>query len=148
MIAQVAPGQAGATPPPRGAPGQDRRSAAPVRRSKSRQVRAPVGFHSRLVGFLKLTLPLVAGALVVMVAAWPHLYQREDRFKIGVSNVNIEEAATRIVAEKMGEIRGGFDADQKPVFVKPIDRRAATYLGADRQRVAAAEMTASLSRSF
>lgn len=61
---------------------------------------------------------------------------------------NIEEAAIRIVVQKIGSIRGGFDADQKPVFVKPIDRSASTYLGADRYRVEVASMTATVSRSF
>lgn len=83
---------------------------------------------------------IITGALALAFSAGLANAQQYDR--------NIEEAATRIVAEKMGEIRGGFGADQKPVFVKPIDRRAATYLGADRHRVAVAEITASLSRSF
>ncbi|MCC7046969.1 MAG: LPS export ABC transporter periplasmic protein LptC [Alphaproteobacteria bacterium] len=118
MTAQVAPGQAGAAPPPRGAPGPGREPVGPARRPKSRQVRAAVGFHSRLVGFLKLTLPLIAGALVVMVAAWPHLYQREDRFKIGVSNINIEEAAT----VKMVKPRyTGIDAANRPYVLTADD---------------------------
>jgi lipopolysaccharide export system protein LptC len=112
MTARATPGQEAKTPV-----AQARSLAAPVRRARSRQIRAAVGFHSRLVGFLKLVLPLVAGALVVMVAAWPHLYQREDRFKIGVSNINIEEATT----VKMVKPRfTGVDAANRP-FVLTAD---------------------------
>ena len=83
---------------------------------------------------------MIIGAVALAFSAGLANAQQYDR--------NIEEAAIRIVAEKMGQIRGGFDADQKPVFVKPIDRNAATYLGADRQRDAVAEMTASIARAF
>ncbi|MDP3896430.1 MAG: hypothetical protein Q8Q62_07115 [Mesorhizobium sp.] len=45
---------------------------------------------------------------------------------------SIEEAAIRIVAAKMGDIRGGFSVDQRPVFVSAIDRSAPTRLSARR----------------
>jgi len=34
----------------------------------------------------------------------------------------LEEAAIRIVAAKIGDIRGGFAIDQQPVFVQPIEK--------------------------
>ena len=43
---------------------------------------------------------------------------------------SIEAAAIRIVAAKMGDLRGGFALDQKPAFVQPIDRSQPTYLSA------------------
>jgi lipopolysaccharide export system protein LptC len=111
MTAQVAP-EAG----PR--PGSARRADALVRRAGLRQARAAVGFHSRLVGFLKLVLPLVAASLVVLVAAWPHIYQREDRFKIGIANVNLEEAATvRMVKARFT----GIDAANRPYVLTADD---------------------------
>jgi lipopolysaccharide export system protein LptC len=113
MTAQLAAGQR-AKAPAAGIRG----AATPVGRSRLRQVKAAVGFHSRLVGFLKLVLPLVAGALVIMVAAWPHLYQRDDRFKIGIANVNIEEAAT----VKMVKPRfTGIDAANRPYVLTADD---------------------------
>jgi lipopolysaccharide export system protein LptC len=81
------------------------------------QISASTGFHSRLVTFLKLTLPLIAGALVLLVAVWPHLNQRDDRFKIGVSNVTLEEAATvRMIKPRFT----GLDAANRP-FVLTAD---------------------------
>lgn len=118
MTAQATPGEPAklgrqATPTARPAP-----VAPPVRRARQRQPRASVGFHSRLVGFLKLILPLVAGALVLLVAAWPHLHQPQDKFKIGVSNINIEEAAT----VKMIKPRfTGIDAANRPFVLTAED---------------------------
>lgn len=113
MTAQATPGRGQPAP---AATARD--TAKPVRRWKPRQARAAVGFHSRLVGFLKLVLPLVAGALVVMVAAWPHLNPREDRFKIGISSVNIEEATT----VKMVKPRfTGIDAANRPYVLTADD---------------------------
>jgi hypothetical protein len=43
---------------------------------------------------------------------------------------SIEAAAIRIVAAKMGDLRGGFALDKKPVFVRPIDRSRPTHLSA------------------
>jgi lipopolysaccharide export system protein LptC len=82
------------------------------------QIKASTGFHSRLVAVLKLTLPLIAGALVLLVAVWPHLNQRDDRFRIGVSNVTIEEAATvRMVKPRFT----GMDAANRPFVLTAED---------------------------
>lgn len=43
---------------------------------------------------------------------------------------SIEAAAIRIVAAKMGDLRGGFAHGQKPAFVEPIDRNQPTHLSA------------------
>ncbi len=113
MTAQATPGPSTPARPPRPA----RPGARPAPRRRLRQPRAAVGFHSRLVNFLKLTLPLVAGALVVLVAAWPHLHQPADRFKIGVSSINLEEAATvKMVRPRFT----GIDAANRP-FVLTAD---------------------------
>jgi lipopolysaccharide export system protein LptC len=94
---------------------------APARSQSRRvgfgQISAATGFHTRLVRVLKLALPVIAGALVLLVAAWPHLNQRDDRFKIGVSNVSLEEAATvRMVKPRFT----GLDAANRP-FVLTAD---------------------------
>jgi lipopolysaccharide export system protein LptC len=116
MTAQATPGPTPlgpAAPTPRAVRPEGR---APARR-RLRQPRASVGFHSRLVNFLKLVLPLVAGALVLLVAVWPHLHQPTDRFKIGVSSVNLEEAATvKMVRPRFT----GVDAANRP-FVLTAD---------------------------
>ncbi|SMH41339.1 hypothetical protein [Mesorhizobium australicum] len=50
--------------------------------------------------------------------------QRYDR--------KLEAAAISIAASKMGELRGGFGVDARPVFVSPIDRSQPTHLSAAR----------------
>ena len=84
------------------------------RRTGPKVTKATSGFHSRLVNVLKLTLPLIAGALIALVAAWPHITQRDERFRIGVSNVNIEEATTvRMIKPRFN----GTDAADRPYVV-------------------------------
>ncbi|MGQ0677051.1 MAG: LPS export ABC transporter periplasmic protein LptC [Rhodospirillales bacterium] len=91
---------------------------APNRRSGQPAVKATGGFHSRLVNVLKLAFPLIAGALIVLVAVWPHLMQRDERFRLGVSNVNIEEAATvRMIKPRFT----GIDAANRPYVVTAED---------------------------
>lgn len=93
-------------------------SRNPLRRSGQPQVKASSGFHSRLVGVLKLTFPLIAGSLVLMVAAWPHIMQRDERFRIGVTNANIEEATTvRMIKPRFT----GIDGAQRPFVVTADD---------------------------
>jgi len=45
---------------------------------------------------------------------------------------SIEAAAIRIVSAKMGDIRGTFAAEQRPVFVAAIDPAQPTWLGGRR----------------
>jgi lipopolysaccharide export system protein LptC len=91
---------------------------APQRRGVAGSVKASSGFHSRLVGALKLIFPLVAGALVLLVALWPHMMQRDERFRLGVSNINIEEATTvRMIKPRFT----GIDAANRPYVVTADD---------------------------
>lgn len=41
--------------------------------------------YSRFVGLMKVVLPALAAALVVLVVAWPHLRIDSDRFRLGIS---------------------------------------------------------------
>lgn len=55
----------------------------------------------------------IAATLALAAALTPALAeQRYDR--------RLEAAAIRIVAAKMGDLRGGFGLDERPVFVAPI----------------------------
>lgn len=79
--------------------------------------RASAGFHSRLVGTLKLALPLIAGVMILLVAAWPHIMQRDERFRIGVAKVGVEDVATlRMVKPRFT----GLDRANRP-FVLTAD---------------------------
>ena len=93
-------------------------SRGPQRRSGQPSVKASSGFHSRLVGVLKLTFPLIAGALVLLVAVWPHMMQRDERFRLGVTNISIEEATTvRMIKPRFT----GIDGANRPYVVTADD---------------------------
>ena len=88
------------------------------RRPGPKLTKASSGFHSRVVGMLKLTLPLIASALILLVAAWPHLTQRDERFRIGVSTVSLEEATTvRMTKPRFT----GIDAAERPYVMTADD---------------------------
>lgn len=43
--------------------------------------------HSRFVGLMKLLLPALAAALILLVIAWPHLRIDSDGFRLGISRL-------------------------------------------------------------
>lgn len=49
---------------------------------------------------------------------------------------SLAQAAAAIVADRIGEIRGGFDFDEMPEFVRPIEWRPASRSGLDARTVA------------
>jgi lipopolysaccharide export system protein LptC len=49
-------------------------------------------WYSRFVALMKIVLPAVALALVLLVWAWPHLQGRDLRFRIGFSGLAATEA--------------------------------------------------------
>jgi len=70
--------------------------------------------YSRFVTLMKFGLPLVAGALVLLVIAWPQLASRPDRFTIGLSDLRIETAGgQRVVNARFT----GVDRDNRPFSV-------------------------------
>ncbi len=69
------------TPPPGG--GAASGSARRLKRAGAR--------YSRFVGTMKLVLPLIAGALVVMVVVWPKISGEPTRFQLGVAEINIKD---------------------------------------------------------
>lgn len=58
---------------------------------------------------------ILAAATLAVVATAAAAQPRHD--------ISLEKAAAAIVAQKMGEIRGSFDFDTMPEFVRPIDWR-------------------------
>ena len=55
-------------------------------------VRRRIAGYSRFVSLMKVLLPAVAAALIVLVGAWPHLQTKDDRFRIGFSALKIRDA--------------------------------------------------------
>lgn len=71
----------------------------------------------------------IAATLALASALTPAFAeQRYDR--------RLEAAAIRIVASKMGALRGGFGLDERPVFVAPIDAAPSTPVSLQSSTVA------------
>jgi hypothetical protein len=49
-------------------------------------------------------------------------------------DLSLEKAAAAIVAQKMGEIRGSFDFDATPEFVRPVDWRPGVWRAGSEPR--------------
>lgn len=48
--------------------------------------------YSLFVVFMKVLLPALATAMILLVIAWPQISPTEERFRIGVSSISLEEA--------------------------------------------------------
>jgi lipopolysaccharide export system protein LptC len=48
--------------------------------------------YSIFVGFMKVLLPALAVALILLVVVWPQLSQDDSRFRIRVSDISLEQA--------------------------------------------------------
>ncbi len=78
------------------APSQRSEKAARGRRA-ARPLRQPPRFSGRngysiFVVLLKVLLPALAAALILLVFAWPQLDPRDDAFRIGVSQISLDQA--------------------------------------------------------
>lgn len=70
--------------------------------------------YSRFVTLMKIALPLIAGALVLMVVAWPQFAAKPDRFTVGLSDLAIETAGgQRVVNARFT----GVDGENRPFSV-------------------------------
>ncbi|MGY8958085.1 MAG: LPS export ABC transporter periplasmic protein LptC [Alphaproteobacteria bacterium] len=48
--------------------------------------------YGRFVGLIKIILPTIATALIVLVAVWPHLNEQKKRFAIGPTQIDASDA--------------------------------------------------------
>jgi lipopolysaccharide export system protein LptC len=48
--------------------------------------------YSHFVGWMKVLLPAVAAALVLLVFAWPQFSFRESRFRLGMARLSLDQA--------------------------------------------------------
>ena len=48
--------------------------------------------YGRFVGLVKIILPTIATALIVLVAVWPHLNEQKKRFAIGPTEIDATDA--------------------------------------------------------
>ena len=72
----------------------------------------PVGtLYSHFVAFLKLLLPMIAAALMLIVVIWPEMTSRDEGFRIGVADISVEDAKNlRMVSPRYMNI----DKDDQP----------------------------------
>ncbi len=67
--------------------------------------------YSHFVAFLKLLLPMIAAALMLIVVIWPEMTSRDEGFRIGVADISVEDAKNlRMVSPRYMNI----DKDGQP----------------------------------
>ena len=91
-----APEQAGGKSPDLGASGQPG-AAATARQERGAELRQPPRLSGRssysfFVVTMKVLLPALATALILLVVVWPKLSPEDDRFRISVSSISLEQA--------------------------------------------------------
>ncbi len=64
----------------------------PRRMVGSNRARAPIYERSDVVARLKLAFPLIAGVIIAMVLAWPHIMPNRHGFPIGGAKIAPQEA--------------------------------------------------------
>ena len=53
------------------------------------------GSYSRFANYMRIALPLVAVAIVILVVAWPQIMEKPKKFSLSVSNATTTEAGTQ-----------------------------------------------------
>ncbi len=92
------------------APGATQMASAPMQPPR---LSARTGY-SIFVGWMKVLLPALAVALVLMVVIWPQLKLYGGRFKIRVSDISLDQADNLTMLNARYE---GIDADNQPFFL-------------------------------
>lgn len=47
--------------------------------------------YSLFVGLMKVMLPAMAAALILLVVAWPHIVGKHDKFRLGIANFGADQ---------------------------------------------------------
>ena len=95
--------------------------------------------HSLIVGALKVTLPALAAAIVLVLVAWPRLVPDERDFRLSVSDLASEEVDNLTMVNPRYRSR---DAENRP-FTVVAERALQESSGADEVTLSApqADMT-------
>ncbi len=72
------------------------------------------GGYSRFVGLMRITLPLVAGAIVILVITWPELGEKRAGFKLGMSKITVNDSGGQTIVNPRFT---GTDRAQRPYTV-------------------------------
>lgn len=101
-----APGPAESVPPAQPAPLSGAAAARPAARAG--------GSYSRFVGLMRIALPLIAGAIIALVIAWPEFGEKRSGFKLGMSKIAINDNGGQAVVNPRFT---GTDRAQRPYTV-------------------------------
>jgi len=72
------------------------------------------GGYSRFVGLMRIALPLVAGAIIALVIAWPELGEKRSSFKLGMSKITVNDSSGQTVVNPRFT---GTDRSRRPYTV-------------------------------
>ncbi|MBT5049211.1 MAG: hypothetical protein HOM58_11985 [Rhodospirillaceae bacterium] len=78
-----------------------------------RRIRAG-GAYSRFVSSMRITLPLIAAAVALIVIAWPQFGEKPKRFSLGVSKVTVNDGGGQQIVNPRFT---GTDSDDRPFTV-------------------------------
>ena len=70
--------------------------------------------YGRFVGFMKVMLPTIATALLIIVVIWPHLDEQHDKFAIGFAKID------KSAAENLRMVKArytGVDRSERPFSI-------------------------------
>jgi len=87
-----------------GAPPTQRQRVAPPRLSLRDR-------YSIFVGFMKIMLPALAAALILLVVAWPHISGERDKFQLSVANIGADQLENPSMLNARFD---GIDQDNQP----------------------------------
>lgn len=95
-------------PSERGAGQRKRRQSLPFSTQRTQTVSRGYG---RFVGFMRILLPTIATALLILVALWPQITDQQQRYSITPSKVAAEAAKTLTMTNG---VYSGIDEKQRP----------------------------------
>jgi len=72
------------------------------------------GGYSRFVGLMRITLPLVAGAIVILVIIWPEQGEQRTGFQLGMSKITVNDSGGQTIVNPRFT---GTDRDRRPYTV-------------------------------
>lgn len=72
------------------------------------------GAYSRFANSMRIALPLIAGAIAIIVIAWPQLGEKPKRFSLGVSKVTVNDGGGQQIVNPRFT---GTDTDHRPYTV-------------------------------
>ena len=72
------------------------------------------GAYSRFANAMRIALPIFAGAIMILVVAWPQLVERPKRFALGVSKVTVNDSGGQQIINARFT---GTDQEQRPFTI-------------------------------